>query len=120
LLDKDVPSTTPERREFLAPAATSPVTPSRPTRSAEVQKEPTRAKKASTTLAPVEISSTLARKRKSISVETEVPEPAKPVAKKSRKKVSETERETIVPVTDYTKRKFLEFYISMMHHRSAF
>lgn len=108
-MDKEVPSGGVERQgahssteQKEIPLTTkSPLTPSKQIKSAEVNKENVRAKKVAITEAPA-ISP---RKRKSISVDTEVPETTKAVTKKPRKKVQDSDREAVVPVTDYTKCK---------------
>ncbi|KAI9284360.1 hypothetical protein BC943DRAFT_68288 [Umbelopsis sp. AD052] len=106
-MDKEVPfggserqgaHTVSEQRDI--PVITkSPLTPSKQIKAAEVNKENVRAKKVAVTEAPA-ISP---RKRKSISVDTEVSETTKVVAKKPRKKVQDNDKEAVVPVTDYTK-----------------
>lgn len=106
-MDKEVPSGGVERQgahteQRDIPLTTkSPLTPSRQIKLAEVNKENVRAKKVAITEAPA-ISP---RKRKSISVDTEVPETTKAVTKKPRKKVQDNDKEAVVPVTDYTKCK---------------
>ncbi|KAH8549668.1 hypothetical protein BGW37DRAFT_502171 [Umbelopsis sp. PMI_123] len=107
LMDKEVPPgiverrvayTSTERKETPVPNK-PPLTPSKQIKSSDINKENVRAKKTvvveSTALSP--------RKRKSISLDTEIPEAAKPTSKRNRKKAPESDKEAVVPVTDYTK-----------------
>jgi hypothetical protein len=108
-MDKEVPfggterqgaHTSTEQRDI--PTTTkSPLAPSKQIKAAEVNKENVRAKKVAITETP----SISPRKRKSISVDTEVPETTKAANKKPRKKVQDNDKEAVVPVTDYTKCK---------------
>jgi hypothetical protein len=108
-MDKEVPPGTVERREAYTSTERKetpvpnkpPLTPSKQIKSADINKENVRAKK----IVVVESTALSPRKRKSISLDTEIPEAAKPTSKRNRKKVPESDKEAVVPVTDYTKCK---------------